>query len=55
MATAANTTSANPMGRLFRFILFILSSGYLYPHVCTEGMDMKEYEAEVNRQMQKKN
>jgi hypothetical protein len=53
MATAAK--SSDPLGRLFRFIVFLLSSGYLYPHVCTETMDMKEYEAEVNKQIKKDN
>ena len=40
-----------PIARLGRFVLFVLSSGYLYPHVCTEGMDMKAYEADVQRQV----
>lgn len=41
--------SSNPIARFGRFILFLLSSGYLYPHVLTETMDMKEYEAEIAR------
>ncbi len=28
------------VGWLFRFVLFILTSGFAYPHVCTEGMDL---------------
>ena len=39
--------SSNPLAWFSRFVLFILSSGYLYPHVLTEGMDMKAYEAEI--------
>ena len=36
------------LGRVFRFIIFMLTSGYAYPHVCIEGMDLsgdqKDYE-----------
>jgi len=39
--------TSNPIARFGRFILFILSSGYLYPHVLTEGMDMKAYDDEI--------
>ena len=41
--------SSNPIARLGRFILFMLSCGYLYPHVLTENMDMKAYEAGLVR------
>ena len=37
----------NPLAWFGRFILFVLSSGYLFPHVLTENMDMMAYEDEI--------
>jgi hypothetical protein len=45
-----STRKSNPLAWFGRFILFILSSGYLFPHVLTESMDMKAYEAETQAQ-----
>ena len=28
------------LGRVFRFVVFLCSAGWLYPHACTEGMDL---------------
>jgi hypothetical protein len=28
------------LGRLGRFLVFLCSSGWLFPHACTEGMDL---------------
>ena len=28
------------LARLGRFLLFLLTAGWAYPHVCTEGMDL---------------
>jgi hypothetical protein len=37
------TASRNPIAWLGRFIVFLLSCGYLYPHVCTEGMSAEDF------------
>ena len=29
------------LGWLLRFVLFLLTGGFAYPHVCTEGMKLK--------------
>jgi len=44
----------NPIAWCGRFILFLLSSGYLYPHCCTENMDMKLYEADLAKDASQK-
>ena len=28
------------LGRLVRFIVFLCTAGWAFPHVCTEGMDL---------------
>ena len=33
-------TLVRKLAHLGRFIIFLCSSGWLYPHVCTEGMDL---------------
>ena len=30
------------LGRLGRFILFLCTAGWAYPHVCTEDMDLTD-------------
>ena len=30
------------LGRLGRFIVFLCTSGWLFPHACTEGMDLTQ-------------
>ncbi len=49
MEKKAAAKSSNPIAWFGRFILFIFSSGYLYPHVLTESMDMKAYEDKIAR------
>jgi hypothetical protein len=49
MEEGKKPAQSNPIAWLGRFILFICSSGYLFPHVCTESMDMKEYEANLQK------
>lgn len=39
-AASLSTTVARKLGRLGRFILFLCTAGWLFPHVCTEGMDL---------------
>ena len=36
------TTVLRKLGRLARFIVFLCSSGWLFPHACTEGMDLTQ-------------
>jgi hypothetical protein len=30
------------LGRLGRFIVFLCTSGWLFPHACTEGMNLTQ-------------
>ncbi len=34
------------LGRLFRFVVFLCTAGWLYPHACTEGMDLTRIQNE---------
>lgn len=34
------------LGRLGRFIVFLCTSGWLFPHACTEGMDLTRIQKE---------
>ncbi len=34
------STVIRKLGRLGRFILFLCTAGWAYPHVCTEDMDL---------------
>ena len=36
------TTVLRKLGRLGRFIVFLCTSGWLFPHACTEGMDLTQ-------------
>ena len=38
--TALSTTVIRKLGRLGRFILFLCTAGWAFPHVCTENMDL---------------
>ena len=38
--SALSTMVIRKLGRLGRFILFLCTSGWLFPHVCTERMDL---------------
>ena len=35
-----STTILRKLGRVGRFVLFLCTSGWLFPHACTEGMDL---------------
>jgi hypothetical protein len=37
---ALPATILRKLGRLGRFMLFLCTSGWLFPHACTEGMDL---------------
>lgn len=39
-------TILQKLGRLGRFILFLCTSGWLFPHACTEGMDLTRIQKE---------
>ncbi len=49
--TSANapSTIARKLGRLFRFLMFLLTAGWAYPHVCTEDMDLTKIQDEHMR------
>jgi hypothetical protein len=34
------TTLLRKLGRLGRFVVFLCTSGWLFPHACTEGMNL---------------
>ncbi len=41
-----STTVIRKLARLGRFILFLCTAGWAYPHVCTEGMDLTRIQNE---------
>jgi len=51
------TTISNPpsrsfarkLGRLLRFIVFLATAGWAYPHVCTEDMDLTKLQEDQSR------
>ena len=45
----ATTRSSNPIARSGRFILFLLTCGYLYPHVLLEDFDWKAYQDQIDK------
>jgi hypothetical protein len=38
--TPLSAAVVRKLGRLGRFIIFLCTGGWAYPHVCTEGMDL---------------
>lgn len=44
-ATLAGTV-LRKLGRLGRFIVFLCTAGWAFPHVCTEGMDLTKIQNE---------
>ena len=42
-------TSSNWLAWFGRVIIFLITSGYVFPHALTEGMDMKKYDEEARR------
>lgn len=46
-STATLTTAlARRLGRLGRFVIFLCTAGWAFPHVCTEGMDLTKIQSE---------
>ena len=37
------------LGRLGRFMIFLCTLGWMFPHVCTEGMDLARIQNERAR------
>jgi len=46
----APSTISRKLGRLFRFMMFLLTAGWAYPHVCTEDMDLTKIQDEHMRE-----
>ena len=44
--TRTRATVIATLGRLGRFILFLCTAGWAYPHVCTEEMDLTRMQKE---------
>lgn len=40
---------ARKLGRLLRFIAFLATAGWAYPHVCTEDMDLTKLQNDQSR------
>ena len=49
--TALSTAVIRKLGRLGRFMIFLCTAGWAYPHVCTEDMDLTRIQ---NERMAKK-
>lgn len=45
-AVSLPATILQKLGRLVRFMLFLCTSGWLFPHACTEGMDLTRIQKE---------
>ena len=35
-----SASTLRKLGRLARFLIFLCTAGWAFPHVCTEGMDL---------------
>ena len=42
-------TVSNWLAWFGRLIVFIITSGYIFPHTLTEGMDMQKYDDEARK------
>lgn len=40
--TSLPATLLSKLGRLARFVVFLCTSGWLFPHACTEDMDLTQ-------------
>lgn len=49
-ATPPPPSIARRLRRLGRFIVFLCTAGWLFPHVCTEDMDLTKIQHDQNRQ-----
>jgi hypothetical protein len=44
--TALPNASLAKLGRLARFVVFLCTAGWLFPHTCTERMDLTRIQNE---------
>ena len=44
--SALSTIVIRKLGRLGRFMVFLCTAGWAYPHVCTEDMDLTRIQNE---------
>lgn len=45
-AASLSATVMRKLGRLGRFVLFLCTAGWAFPHACTEGMDLTRIQNE---------
>ncbi len=45
-STALPNSILARLGRLARFVVFLCTAGWLFPHACTEGMDLTRIQHE---------
>jgi hypothetical protein len=45
-ASSAGSTVLRKLARLGRFIVFLCTAGWVFPHVCTEDMDLTKIQNE---------
>jgi hypothetical protein len=50
---AQATHKSNPLPRIGRMILCVLSMGMMYPNAFTEGVDIKSYESDARKEARK--
>ena len=46
MTRSVSATVTAKLGRLGRFIVFLCTAGWAYPHVCTEGLNLTRIQNE---------
>jgi hypothetical protein len=44
--TGQSAAVIRKLGRLGRFIVFLCTAGWAFPHVCTEGLDLTKIQNE---------
>ena len=42
----STATMLRKLGRLGRFVIFLCTAGWAFPHICTEGMDLTKIQKE---------
>ena len=42
----STATMLRKLGRLGRFVIFLCTAGWAFPHICTEGMDLTKIQNE---------
>lgn len=44
--TSSTATVLRKLKRLGRFVIFLCTAGWAFPHICTEGMDLTKIQNE---------